>query len=193
MYGLPGQSVDDLSKTLDTAIEVQPSQIALFGYAHLPQLFPRQRRIVDSTLPDSMERFAMAEMGHWQIIQAGNNAIGFDHFARPDNSLSIAAEKGALHRNFQGYTDDSCPTTIGLGASAISNFPDIIVQNETHAGRYRSLALAQNCNASRGLKRSPDDKLRGAMIKQLLRTGFRRSTGGYFGGREACIEQFYSA
>lgn len=171
MYGLPGQSFDDLCKTLDTTVGLRPSRIALFGYAHMPQLFPRQRRIDDSTLPDSAERFAMAETGHHLLTQAGYIAIGFDHFALPDDSLSIAAEKGALHRNFQGYTDDSCPTMIGLGASAISNFPEMIVQNEKHPGRYRSLALAQNCTASRGLKRTPADKIRGTMIENLLCSG----------------------
>ena len=171
MYGLPGQNLDDLCTTLDKAIDLQPSRIALFGYAHMPKMFPRQRRIDDSNLPDSAQRFAMAEVGHRQLTQAGYDGIGFDHFARPDDSLSIAEKSGALHRNFQGYTDDSCPITIGLGASAISNFPDIIIQNEKHPGRYRTLALAQNFTASRGIALSPDDKLRGALIERLLCTG----------------------
>lgn len=171
MYGLPGQSVDDLQGSLDTAIKLKPSRIALFGYAHMPQLFPRQRRIDDSKLPGSAERFAMAETGYQQLTQAGYTAIGFDHFARPDDSLSIAAEKGMLYRNFQGYTDDGCPTMIGLGASSVSNFLDYITQNEKHPGLYRTLALAQNFTTSRGIERSLDDKLRAALIERLLCTG----------------------
>lgn len=174
MYGLPGQSIDDLSETLDTAIELQPSRIALFGYAHMPQLFPRQRRIDDRNLPGSEERFAMAELGYRQLTWSGYKAIGFDHFALPNDSLSRAAAEGTLHRNFQGYTDDDCPTMIGLGASAISNFPDAIIQNEKNPGRYRMLALAQTVTAVRGLQRTSDDQLRGALIEKLLCTG---STG----------------
>ncbi len=171
MYGLPGQSIDDLSETLDTAIALQPSRIALFGYAHMPQLFPRQRRIDDSKLPGSADRFAMAELGYRQLTRAGYKAIGFDHFALPNDSLSQAAKEGRLHRNFQGYTDDDCPTIIGLGASAISNFRDAIIQNEKSSGRYRMLALAAQPTASRGLSRTADDQQRAHLIEKLLCTG----------------------
>ncbi len=171
MYGLPSQGLDDLRETLDAAIELQPSRIALFGYAHMPQLFPRQRRIDDSALPGPVERFAMADAGYRQLTGAGYKAIGFDHFALPNDSLSRAAAQGTLHRNFQGYTDDDCPVMIGLGASAISNFPGYIIQNEKHPGVYRALALSQNFTASRGVKRSTDDKLRGELIERLLCTG----------------------
>ena len=171
MYGLPGQSIDDLSETLDVAIELQPSRIALFGYAHMPQLFPRQRRIDDSALPGPMERFAMADAGYRQLTGARYRAIGFDHFALPNDSLSRAAAQGTLRRNFQGYADDDCPVMIGLGASAISNFSGYIIQNEKDPGAYRALALSQNLTASRGVKRSPDDKLRGELIERLLCTG----------------------
>lgn len=171
MYGLPGQSVDDLQATLDTAIKLTPSRIALFGYAHMPQLFPRQRRIDDGELPGPAERFKLADIGYHQLVQAGFNAIGFDHFARPDDSLSVAAKQGRLRRNFQGFTDDTCTHMIGLGASAISYFPDYIIQNEKHPGSYRALALAQSFTASKGVERSPDDKLRGALIERLLCTG----------------------
>lgn len=171
MYGLPGQSVDDLQATLDTTIKLAPSRIALFGYAHMPQLFPRQRRIDDSNLPGSAERFAMAQLGYRQLTWAGYMAIGFDHFALPNDSLSIAAAQGELHRNFQGFTDDGCATMIGLGASAISNFPGYIIQNEKNPGQYRSLALAQMVTASRGVQRLPDDRLRGALIEKLLCSG----------------------
>jgi oxygen-independent coproporphyrinogen-3 oxidase len=91
MYGLPSQSSDDLSEALVTAVELQPSRIALFGYAHMPQLFPRQKRIDDSNLPDAAERFAMADLGHRQLTSAGYMPIGFDHFALPDDCLSRAA------------------------------------------------------------------------------------------------------
>lgn len=171
MYGLPGQSADDLHATLDTAIRLLPSRIALFGYAHMPHLFPRQRRIDASALPGPAERFKLADIGYHQLVGAGYSAIGFDHFARPQDSLAVAADHGRLHRNFQGFTDDGCAHMIGLGASAISNFPDYIIQNEKHPGQYRTLAMAHALAASRGIRRSADDKIRGAMIERLLCTG----------------------
>lgn len=171
MYGLPGQSVSDLQATLDIAIRLAPSRIALFGYAHMPKLFPRQRRIHDDNLPNSEQRFAMAACGNRHLTGAGYNAIGFDHFARPDDSLSVAATKGTLHRNFQGYTDDNCPIMIGIGASAISRFPEFFFQNEKHAGTYRALARDRNFTVSRGVPRTEMDRLRGTLIEKLLCTG----------------------
>lgn len=171
MYGLPGQSGGDLQTTLDTATKLAPSRIALFGYAHMPHLFPRQRRIDGTSLPDSRERFALAQMGYHQLTGASYQAIGFDHFALPDDSLAIASKQGSLRRNFQGYTDDGCATMIGLGASAISNFAGCIVQNEKNPGRYRMLLSGQQLAAARGVRRSADDQLRGSLIEKLLCTG----------------------
>lgn len=171
MYGLPNQNVEDLQSTLRTAIKLHPSRIALFGYAHMPQLFPRQRRIDDSNLPGPAKRFSMAELGYRELTDTGYQAIGFDHFARADDSLAIAAKQDRLHRNFQGYTDDECGTMVGLGASAISIFPDYIIQNEKNPGRYREQASSQNVPASKGVKRTADDRLRGALIEKLLCSG----------------------
>lgn len=171
MYGLPGQSRDDLQDTLETASQLAPSRIALFGYAHMPQIFLRQRRIDGTILPDAPERFAMADMGYHYLTGSGFAAIGFDHFAQATDSLSLAASQGQLRRNFQGFTDDVCDVMIGIGASAISSFPSYIIQNEKNPGRYRMLASAGNLSAVRGVRRSVDDQLRGRLIERILCEG----------------------
>jgi oxygen-independent coproporphyrinogen-3 oxidase len=171
MYGLPGQSEQDLAHTLETTIGLRPSRIALFGYAHMPQLLPRQRRIAQADLPDMAARFAMATRGHAMLTTAGYCAIGFDHFALPDDPLAQAAATGALRRNFQGFTDDDSDMLIGLGASAISQFPDLIVQNEKNAGPYREIVAQDRLPASRGVWRSVDDQRRGRLIERLLCDG----------------------
>ncbi|MFN3619110.1 oxygen-independent coproporphyrinogen III oxidase, partial [Sphingorhabdus sp.] len=171
MYGLPGQSQQDLFETLEITAGLAPDRIALFGYAHMPQLFPRQRRIDDSALPNSAERFAMAELGYRYFTKAGYAAIGFDHFAKPDDSLAIAARVGKLRRNFQGFTDDNSDILVAMGASAISHFPDYIIQNAKNVGDYRALASAHQVCAVRGVVRNADDQLRGKLIENLLCTG----------------------
>ncbi|OYW85234.1 MAG: coproporphyrinogen III oxidase, partial [Sphingobium sp. 32-64-5] len=60
MYGLPHQDRDVLRETLETAMALSPDRIALFGYAHVPHVLPRQRRIDAGALPGEQERFAMA-------------------------------------------------------------------------------------------------------------------------------------
>ena len=168
MYGLPGQTLAMLEQTLERTIELGADRIALFGYAHVPHLIPRQRRIDGSNLPDQAQRFAMAAFGYRLLTSAGYVPVGFDHFAKPGDPMAGAVEQGTLRRNFQGFTDDQAQTLLGLGASAIGCFPDLLVQNEKNAGRYRMLLSQDRLPAAHGIRRSADDQRRGAVIEALL-------------------------
>ncbi len=171
MYGLPGQTSDDLAETLVRAAELGADRIALFGYAHVPHLLPRQRQIDGSALPDQHTRFEMARDGHSQLVDAGYVAVGFDHFALPGDPMAQAVQSGTLCRNFQGFTDDQAQVLIGLGASSISSFPDLLVQNEKNSGRYRMLLSQGHLPTGVGKERSVDDRRRGAVIEELLCRG----------------------
>ena len=171
MYGLPKQSLQDLNETLTQAIELQPSRVSLFGYAHMPEMIPRQRRIDGDSLPDAELRFEQSELGYQRLTEAGYVAIGFDHFALPTDSLAIAATEGRVHRNFQGFTDDPNEVLLGFGASAISSLPGLLVQNEKNVGRYRSLVSSDTVAAVRGVTRDEETRKRGATISSLLCQG----------------------
>jgi oxygen-independent coproporphyrinogen-3 oxidase len=168
MYGLPGQTQDDVAETITAALRLHPDRIAMFGYAHMPDRIPRQRAIDASTLPNAQARFAQSALAHDMFTAAGYRAIGFDHFALPEDSLAIAEAEGRLRRNFQGFTDDAGIAVIGLGASAISQFDGLIVQNEKTIGRYRQRVDGGGLAGERGVVRSGDARLRGAVIERLL-------------------------
>jgi oxygen-independent coproporphyrinogen III oxidase len=153
MYGLPGQSLAALEATLLRSVALGADRIALFGYAHVPHMLPRQRRIDGSALPDQAARFAMADFGYQLLTGAGYVPVGFDHFALPGDPLARAVAEGRLRRNFQGFTDDPAGTLVGLGASAIGCFPDVLVQNEKNAGRYRMLLSQDRLPAALGVRR----------------------------------------
>ena len=131
----------------------------------------RQRRIDDSALPGQAERFQMADKGYTFLTGQGYVPVGFDHFALPGDSLAQATVAGRLHRNFQGFTEDPAPVLIGLGASAISCFPDRIVQNEKNAGRYRMLLSQDHLSGVGGVRRSAMDQELGAIINGLMCQG----------------------
>jgi oxygen-independent coproporphyrinogen-3 oxidase len=171
MYGLPGQSRELLEATLASTLEMRPDRIALFGYAHVPHLIPRQKRIDASALPGPVERFDQAAIGFERLTAAGYEPVGFDHFALPPDALAGAARAGKLRRNFQGFTDDPAEILIGLGASAISQFPQLLVQNEKNAGRYRMLVSAGKLTGSRGISRGAEDRMRGRIVEHLLCRG----------------------
>lgn len=171
MFGLPGQTMADLDETLDEAIRLAPSRISLFGYAHLPALLPRQRRINGDDLPDHELRFRQSYRGYQRLTAARYRAIGFDHFALEQDPLADAARAGRVRRNFQGFTEDSAEILIGLGASAVSQFPHLIVQNEKRSGVYRDGINAGESMAVRGVRLSREDQKRAVIIRELLCQG----------------------
>ncbi len=171
MYGLPHQGIAELQETLAATIDMRPERIALFGYAHVPHLIPRQRQIDGNALPDAELRFRQAELGHKILTHAGYDPVGFDHYARSDDLLSVAARQGQLRRNFQGFTEDASDILIGLGASAISQFPGLIVQNEKNAGRYKIRVSSGLLPATHGIVRTAEDQRRGRIIEQVLCDG----------------------
>ncbi|WP_432201906.1 oxygen-independent coproporphyrinogen III oxidase [Erythrobacter sp. W53] len=172
MYGLPEQTCDDLTDSLHRTRILGADRVALFGYAHVPHIVPRQRVIDASTLPDQAERFAMANHGFAYLCTHGYTPVGFDHFAKPGGDpLASAAINGTLRRNFQGFTEDQAPTLIGLGASAISSFPGLLVQNEKNSGRYRMMCSQDQLAAVGGVHRTEADQQHGNVIEALLCQG----------------------
>jgi oxygen-independent coproporphyrinogen-3 oxidase len=190
MYGLPGQSAAELEDTLDRTLALRPERIALFGYAHVPHLLPRQRRIDGTNLPGGAERFAQAAAGHDRLVGAGYVPVGFDHFALPDDALAVAAAAGTLRRNFQGFTDDPGDILIGLGASAISSFAGLYAQNEKNAGRYRMRVSGGCLPANRGIVRSREDQRRGRIVEALLCTGEADITSACLGQAITRLQPF---
>src|SRR5262249_22135102 len=151
MYGLPRQTVRDVQESAWTAATLQARRIALFGYAHVPWLKPHQRLIDTAALPGAAGRLEQAEAARTMLLALGYQAVGFDHFALPDDDLAIAARTGKLHRNFQGYTTDGADALIGLGASAIGRLPQGFVQNAPAIGTYSAAIDAGRHATAKGV------------------------------------------
>lgn len=168
MYGLPRQSVDDVRRSAELAAALAPQRLALFGYAHVPW-FKRQQRLIDeAALPGLSERLAQAQAAADTLSAQGYEAIGLDHFARPDDELAVAARAGRLRRNFQGYTTDMADALIGIGTSAIGRLPQGYVQNAPDiAGYTRAIDTGRPATA-KGIALGGDDRTRGAIIERLM-------------------------
>lgn len=171
MYGLPHQTAVDLADSLERTRMLGADRVAVFGYAHVPHLVPRQTMIPAAALPGAEARFAMAAQAHQFLTREGYDAIGFDHFALPHDPMARAVRTDTLRRNFQGFTDDPADVLIGMGSSAVSGFPTLLAQNDKHNGRYRSLSAQGRLSANHGIARSAQDRLRGQVIESLLCRG----------------------
>lgn len=168
MYGLPAQTRERVARTARCAAMLKPDRIALFGYAHVPWFKKHQRAIPEDRLPGAQARFDQMFTASGVLELAGYEPVGFDHFAKPDDPLAIAAREGTLSRNFQGYTDDRYDVLIGLGASAISEAPCGYVQNQPDPALYAQALEDHESPMIRGRGRSDEERRAGARIERLL-------------------------
>ena len=168
IYGLPYQTVASCIETAKAAVRMRPDRFAVFGYAHIPSFKKHQRLIDESALPDAQMRARQAEAVAETLCAAGYVRIGLDHYALPADGLAVAARRGRLHRNFQGYTTDGCTTLIGFGASAIGRTPDGYVQNEVPPGLYAQRISSGRLATSRGYRLTAEDRMRAEIIERLM-------------------------
>lgn len=168
IYGLPLQTVASCIDTVRQCLALQPDRFSVFGYAHVPDFKKHQRKINDDDLPGSDARHDQAQAIADALIAAGYVRIGFDHFARPDDSMARAQVEGRLRRNFQGYTTDPCEALIGFGASAIGRLPQGYVQNDVVLGRYAEQVIQGELATVKGYWLTADDRLRADLIERLM-------------------------
>jgi oxygen-independent coproporphyrinogen-3 oxidase len=171
IYGLPRQTLMGFAHTLDTIVSARPDRVAIYGYAHMPQLFKAQKQIDDRELPDAAERLALLQLAIERLTTAGYQYIGLDHFALPEDDLSRALAAGTLQRNFMGYTTHADCDLIGLGASSISRIGECYSQNFRDLPEWEIAVDQGRLPVARGLTLDDDDLLRADVIQQLMCRG----------------------
>ncbi|MCU4654143.1 oxygen-independent coproporphyrinogen III oxidase [Roseibacterium sp. SDUM158016] len=168
LYGLPHQNQARMAESVQMLLSLSPDRVALYGYAHVPWMAKRQAMIPTDALPSPEERLHLFHTARRLFLWDGYQEIGIDHFARPSDSMAVAARSGHLRRNFQGYTDDTCDVLIGLGASAISRFPQGFAQNASGTAQYQASVREGQMATGRGHIFKGEDHWRGRMIEMLL-------------------------
>ncbi|MFC1602812.1 oxygen-independent coproporphyrinogen III oxidase [Pseudomonadota bacterium] len=168
MYGLPHQSLTSFEKTLDRIIEVDPDRLSVFNYAHLPERFMPQRRINMEDVPTPAEKLDILQLTIEKLEKAGYVSLGMDHFARPDDELTIAQQDGTLYRNFQGYSTHANCDLIGLGVTSIGMVGETYSQNMRELDEYYERIDAGELAVFRGFDLSQDDQIRRDVITRLI-------------------------
>ncbi|WP_333869730.1 oxygen-independent coproporphyrinogen III oxidase [Cypionkella sp.] len=168
LYGLPHQTQAKIAASVAQLLELSPDRVALYGYAHVPWMSRRQQMISSDSMPTPEERLDLFEVARAQFLAAGYDELGIDHFAKPTDGMAKAARAGKLRRNFQGYTEDSAPVLIGLGASSISRFPQGYAQNASGTADHTRAIRAGQFSTHRGHAFAGDDRLRGRIIEALM-------------------------
>ena len=168
IYGLPKQTREGFERTLDIVLQARPDRIAVYSYAHLPQIFKPQQRIALEDLPNPEAKLGLLECAIERLVAAGYVYIGMDHFALPDDELARAQARGGLHRNFMGYTTHAESDLIGFGVSAISHIGDSFSQNPRDIASWERAIDDGRLPVWRGMPLDQDDVLRADVIQELM-------------------------
>lgn len=172
IYGLPYQTKESFKKTLELILKLNPDRIALFHYAHLPNLLNHQAKYIPTeALPSSKVKIDIFQLAIKTLTDNGFVYIGLDHFAKPDDELSQAKNNKTLHRNFQGYTTLGGCDLYGFGISAISSVQNIFSQNIKKLNPYYEKLDLNKTPRHKGFVLSKDDELRREIIIKLLCQG----------------------
>lgn len=171
IYGLPLQTAASFARTLETVIEMRPTRIAAYGYAHMPSHFKAQRQIDATTLPTAAEKLGLLQMTVERLSSAGYRYIGMDHFALPEDPLAVAQDEGKLHRNFQGYSSQPDCDLVGLGVSSIGKVGPAYAQNFKTLREYYARVENYRLAVTRGIKLSTEDRLRRDVIQTIMCQG----------------------
>lgn len=168
IYGLPKQNVISFNRTLEQVLELSPDRISLYSYAHLPGLFKPQRRITAVELPNADSKLQILQLAIRRLTEAGYVYIGMDHFAKPDDELTVAQRQGRLHRNFQGYSTQAECDLLAFGVSAIGKIGPVYSQNVKTLDEYYDALDRDELPVLRGIELTADDLLRRAIIQALM-------------------------
>ena len=198
--GLPKQTVEGFTRTLEQVVDLQPDRLSLYSYAHLPQRFKTQRQIISDDLPDAELKLKLLGTAINMLADAGYDYVGMDHFAKASDSLIQAQKHGTLHRNFQGYTTHGHCELVGLGVSSIGNVGRVYVQNSKTLQEYYQSIDAGELAIARGFAADGRDVIIGQVIQDLMckfevdTPAFERRTGlsfrDYFDDQWTRLTQF---
>lgn len=168
IYGLPKQSLESITKTIEIVAKLKPDLIAFYSYAHLPEKIKNQRLIIEADLPNPELKKALYELGKKLLLENGYHDVGMDHFALKTNFLYKAMIEKRLHRNFMGYVDKKSPLLIGLGPSSISDSSSSFIQNLKDVKEYTKRIQDGHLPISVGHTHNKEDLLIQELILQLM-------------------------
>ncbi|WP_277057349.1 oxygen-independent coproporphyrinogen III oxidase [Trichlorobacter lovleyi] len=168
LYGLPLQTRETLSATLQRVSTLSPDRIAFSVLGYRPDVFKHNQMIHESDLPEFIERTMMWEESQKFFVANGYERIGMDHFAKPDDELAIAKHQKKLFRNSMGYSVGRFHDTLSVGPSGMTRLAHYYFQNTYSIQEYVSSVKVGNFPVFRGYILNNDDLLRRHVMNELM-------------------------
>jgi len=67
IYGLPGQTKESWTRTLELISRMSPDRLAIYGFAFLPDQRPNQRSLKKWARPEGAEKLALLAQAHERL------------------------------------------------------------------------------------------------------------------------------
>ena len=169
IYGLPHQTTESFSETLDEVLSLSPDRLSVFSYAHVPWIKPQQKLLErENAFPSPDEKLSILKSSIEKLTASGYVYIGMDHFAKEGDELATALREHRLQRNFEGYSTHAGLPIIGLGMSSISQSARSFSQNEKDPDTYVSALEAGTLPLVKGLILTDEDCRRREIIMRVM-------------------------
>jgi oxygen-independent coproporphyrinogen-3 oxidase len=155
------------------ALELGPERLVTFSYAHVPWFNKAMERLEKFGLPTTEEKFQLFEMAYQTLTTNGYVPIGLDHYAKPEDDLSIAKNEKKLHRNFQGYcTRETTGQVYAFGASGITQLWNSYSQNIKNYQQYTEVIEKDGLAVERGYQLTKEDTICREAINAIMCNGY---------------------
>lgn len=188
VYGLPFQTLDGITTTINEVIKLKPERIAFYSYAHVPWLKPGQRKFTEMDLPVDEVKRQLYEEGRALFLNNDYEEIGMDHFSLKTDALALSSQNKTLHRNFMGYTSKHTKLLIALGASSISDSWDGFIQNIKTVEEYQKVISLGHLAIFKGHHLSDEDLILRKHILNIMCQG----TTSWKSKNEQCDEIYFA-
>ncbi len=169
IYGLPKQTVEGFSKTLDTVLSAQARPLRRLrvrapaadvqGAAADQDRGPGHAGDAPALLGLTIEKLSAGRLRvhrHGPLRAAGAT------------NWSSRRQNGTLHRNFQGYSTRGYCDLVGLGVSSIGKVGDNYIQNLKTLPEYYGALDRGVLPVHRGYTMTRDDIIRRDVIQQIM-------------------------
>ncbi len=163
-YGSAWQTLASFELKLASLIALEPDRLQVFDYARPPSRYLAQS---PSALCNAADKTAMRQLCYEHLDAAGYHYIGLGQFARGDDDLTQAQERGRLSRTCEGFTLHGYCDHIGLGLGAISQIDTLCAQNATDEHVYAQALENGQLATCQGWQRDAGDALRDCVVERL--------------------------
>lgn len=168
LCGLPQQTVESFSRTLDAVFEFAPDRIMLMFLTYTPEVKKHQQQMKNEEIPDMNKRTEIYDLAVERLVRHGYIRIGVDHFALPGNDLTHAMCNKTIRWNSLGYVPKQALDILGIGIGSSSFLASSCYsQNVYDMKEYEQIVTNSQLPLLRGHLLSAEDRLRNELINEI--------------------------